>query len=146
MKLKKIMATVAIASVLGNVAGCGVLLHPERQGQQGGKIDVEVALLNSIGLVFFVVPGLVAFAIDFHQGTIYLPGGITSASSDDGLRVVKLKGKVNKESIEAAVREELGVNINLSADNVQAQQVTPEQLGMISTIALYNGDRTVVPM
>ena len=29
--------------------------------------------LNSIGLLFFFVPGVIAFAVDFINGTIYLP-------------------------------------------------------------------------
>ena len=40
-----------------------------------GKIDPNAVVLDGIGLLFFVVPGLVAFAIDFATGAIYLPPG-----------------------------------------------------------------------
>ncbi len=137
--LKNMVACIAITGLLTQVSGCGVLLHPERQGQQSGDIDVRVALLDGIGLLFFVVPGLVAFGIDFYQGTIYLPGDShASTLNGDTLRSIHIEGEMNEEAIEAAILEHAGLVIDLSADNVQAKKITPEQLGMISTIARYN--------
>jgi len=65
----------AIAS--GSITGCGTILHPERRGQgrASGDIDWRVAGLDAAGLLLFFVPGVVAFAVDFHQGTIFLPSG-----------------------------------------------------------------------
>ena len=55
-------------------SGCGTILYPERSGQdKGGKLDVGIVLLDGIGLFFFIVPGVVAYAVDFTSGTIYLP-------------------------------------------------------------------------
>lgn len=65
------LLTVALAF---HVSGCGTLLYPERKGQKDGKIDTTVALLDCIGLLLFVIPGVIAFIIDFNNGTIYLPG------------------------------------------------------------------------
>ncbi len=138
MKLKKIVAGMAVMGLLANVSGCGVLLYPERQGQTGGNLDVAIVLLDGIGLLFFVVPGLVAFGVDFYQGTIYLPGGRAGAFTDNDLRTVKIEGKVSEESIEAAILEHTGQVIDLSANNIQAQRITPEQLGIISVIAREN--------
>ncbi|WP_053979916.1 hypothetical protein [Marinagarivorans algicola] len=147
MKLKKMMGGVAIAAILMNTAGCGTFLHPERQGQTGGNIDMKIVALNGIGLFFYLVPGLVAFAIDFHQGTIYLPGGsLGTLNSDNGLRAVKLEGVVNKETIEATIFEQTGLNVDLSADNIQAKSITPEQLRMVSTIALQHNAQSIVTM
>ena len=50
---------------------CGTLLYPERRGQPRGVIDPGVLLLDAVGLIFFVVPGLVAFAVDFTASPIY---------------------------------------------------------------------------
>ena len=33
-----------------------------------------MAVLDGIGLLFFILPGVIAFAVDFSNGTIYLPG------------------------------------------------------------------------
>lgn len=58
-----------------HISACGLLLYPERKGQSGGRIDPTVAILDGVGCLFFLIPGLIAFAVDFHHGTIYLPGG-----------------------------------------------------------------------
>jgi len=63
-----------LLSLLGAATvGCGTILHPERKGQPAGPLDTSVVLLDAIGLLFFFVPGVIAFAVDFNNGTIYLP-------------------------------------------------------------------------
>ena len=62
------------AVLMVQLMGCGTILYPERKGQTGGRIDAGVALLDGIGVLFFIVPGVIAFAVDFYNGTIYLPG------------------------------------------------------------------------
>jgi len=54
-------------------AGCGTILHPERRGQPAGRLDWGIVALDAIGLFFFFIPGVIAFAVDFSNGTIYLP-------------------------------------------------------------------------
>jgi hypothetical protein len=58
------------------LTGCGTLIFPERQGQGSGKLDPNILILDAFGLLFFIVPGLVAFAVDFATGAIYLPSGV----------------------------------------------------------------------
>jgi hypothetical protein len=48
-------------------------MYPERKGQKGGRIDVGIAVLDGIGLLAYLVPGIIAYALDFNNGTIYLP-------------------------------------------------------------------------
>src|SRR4029077_13755883 len=55
------------------VVSCGTLLYPERRGQPVGPLDAGVVALDAVGLLLFFVPGIVAFAVDFATGTIYLP-------------------------------------------------------------------------
>jgi len=56
---------------------CGSLLFPERHSQEhSGKLDPNIVVLDAIGLAFFILPGLIAFAVDFTKGTIYLPVGM----------------------------------------------------------------------
>jgi hypothetical protein len=63
----------ALAQTAGLV-GCGTLLHPERRGQPpGGRLDWGIVVLNALGLLFFFIPGIIAFAVDFSTGAIYLP-------------------------------------------------------------------------
>lgn len=137
MNAKKGILSLCLATYLFNAAGCGVLLYPERQGQEGGKIDPVVALLNGVGLLLYVVPGLVAFAVDFHQGTIYLPNGPLSDAGSDAMegRTVKIDGPMTKENIEAALKEETGLVVDLSDENVQAVDITHKRDALIPTIA-----------
>lgn len=58
------------ATVLG---GCGTILYPERRGQPHGRLDWGVVALDGLGLVLFFLPGVIAFAVDFATGAIYLP-------------------------------------------------------------------------
>ncbi len=66
--------------------GCGTLLYPSRKGQPAGPLDWGVVALDAVGLLFFFVPGVIAFAVDFNNGTIYLPpesaGGRPLATTD----------------------------------------------------------------
>ncbi|MEW6073970.1 MAG: hypothetical protein AB1726_15420 [Planctomycetota bacterium] len=57
------------------ITACGTLMFEERRGQSGGKIDPNVVILDGLGLLFFIVPGLVAYIVDFTTGAIYLPPG-----------------------------------------------------------------------
>lgn len=79
---RSIKRGVVISSVLVlmmNLTACGYFLYPERKGQQGGRVDPVVVILDAAGLLFGVLPGVVAFAVDFTNGTIYLPPGGSSA-------------------------------------------------------------------
>lgn len=89
--LKKLIKTINIlffAILIVQLAGCGTLLYPERKGQKGGKIDVGIAVLDGIGLLAYLVPGIIAYAIDFNNGTIYLPA---TAGSSRVLHDIKKK-------------------------------------------------------
>src|SRR5690606_1945709 len=63
-----LLAGVAVAQ-----ASCGTLLYPERRGQPRGQLDVGVVALDGVGVLLFLVPGVIAFAVDFATGAIYLP-------------------------------------------------------------------------
>jgi hypothetical protein len=50
------------------------LFKNERVGQaHSNQIDWKIAALNGLGLLLFFVPGVIAFAVDFWTGAIYLP-------------------------------------------------------------------------
>ncbi|HBJ39094.1 MAG TPA: hypothetical protein DDZ51_30980 [Planctomycetaceae bacterium] len=65
--------------------GCGTLMHPERRHQQhNNRLDWRVVALNGLGLLLFFIPGVIAFAVDFYTGAIYLPAGHGHASTGGG--------------------------------------------------------------
>ncbi len=73
MRLKALASILLSTTLVTQLAACGTVFYPERRGQISGEIDPGVAILNGIGLLFYVIPGLVAFAVDFATGAIYFP-------------------------------------------------------------------------
>ena len=109
-----VAATMAI-TLLGSTA-CGVILYPERKGQVDGRIDPAVAVLDGIGLLFFLVPGVIAFAVDFATGAIYLPGSANNTTLElDDAELVKLKnGELDAATIERKIQEKTGETVSLA--------------------------------
>lgn len=63
-----------LLGLAASLTGCGTLMYPERRGQgRTGGIDWTVAGMDAIGLVFFFVPGVIAFAVDYYNGTLFFP-------------------------------------------------------------------------
>jgi hypothetical protein len=71
----RLLAVSVTAALTAPVAGCGTILYPERRGQTSGHVDVGVAVMDGLWLLMFIVPGVVAFIVDFGNGTVYEPGG-----------------------------------------------------------------------
>ena len=122
-RLRKCLIIFLTAALILQAVSCGYFMYPERRGQKGGKIDPGVAILDAIGLLFFIIPGLVAFAVDFTNGTIYLPSGKRSGvQPPDYAKILEIPvppGKLNKHGIEALVQEHTGQAITLDSENVQ---------------------------
>lgn len=107
-----------IAALMIQTAACGTILHPERRGQRGGRLDVGVVLLDAIGLLFFVIPGVIAFAVDFSNGTIYLPGGGRGILSE-----VKFDKAGGHKAVEAILLARTGVAVKLDQPDLQIAEV-----------------------
>ncbi len=73
--LRRELALALLVALGVESSACGTLIYPERRGQRSGRIDPGVAVMDGIGLLLFIIPGMVAFAIDFSTGAIYLPSG-----------------------------------------------------------------------
>ena len=73
--MKHTLASLGLAlTLLLPAPGCGTLMFSERQSQpHSDRLDPNILILDGIGLLFFVVPGLVAFGVDFYTGAVYLP-------------------------------------------------------------------------
>lgn len=107
----------AIAAVLVlQLSGCGTILYPERRNQPAGKLDTDVVLLDGIGLLIFLIPGVIAFAVDFATGAIYLPAGHRSKTlgSFGEVRTVPFDGETSgPDDLAALVERETGVPVRL---------------------------------
>lgn len=105
--------------------GCGTLMYPERRGQRGGRLDVGVTILDAVGLLFFVIPGVIAFAVDFSNGTIYLPEHrmMTSLNMKD-FREVKFDPQhTSRAMLERIIKDQTGCLVKLEQDNVRISKL-----------------------
>ncbi|MBN1869849.1 MAG: hypothetical protein JW847_04655 [Candidatus Omnitrophica bacterium] len=116
---------VSICAVLiFQLVGCGTILYPERKGQKGGKIDVGIALLDGIGLLFFFIPGIIAYAVDFNNGTIYLPGTAKNTFGLDDMKQVKFDPKqCSPADIERILKEQTGRTIRWGQPDMQITEL-----------------------
>jgi hypothetical protein len=105
--------------------GCGTLMYPERRGQRGGSLDAGVAVLDGIGLLFGIIPGVIAFAVDFSNGTIYLPGRSHLGSLDlKNIKEVKFDpNHTSLASIERIIKDETGCEVRFNQDNIKLSKL-----------------------
>jgi hypothetical protein len=115
---KTIGAWLITAVLALQFAGCGTLLHPERRGQRGGNLDAGIVVLDAIGLLFFIIPGVIAFAVDFSNGTIYLPSGPKRSSRANEVRRVGFDPGRGRAGIEAVIEQETGMCVALEGAQV----------------------------
>jgi hypothetical protein len=129
--LKNWLLTAAMAGMMFHVTSCGTLMHPERKGQKSGRIDAGIAVLDGLGLLLFIIPGVIAFAVDFSNGTIYLPPGGASLQNVPNhladMEAIRVdKQALTKTHIELLVREHTGTSIDLSSPNVEVTRMDGE--------------------
>lgn len=118
--LVKMCHVVVCVVLMAQLTGCGTLMYPERKGQKDGRIDAGVAVLDGLGLLFFIIPGVIAFAVDFSNGTIYLPGTARSSLDLKGIKQAKFDPKHSTLSdIERIIRQETGYTVKLNQDDVK---------------------------
>ena len=110
-KTKNVLGAFVCAVLIFQLTGCGTLLYPERKGQKGGRIDIGVAVLDGIGLFFFLIPGLIAYAVDFSNGTIYLPSSAGSLDPDDIKQVKFDPAQSTLADIEEIIKTETGCDV-----------------------------------
>jgi hypothetical protein len=113
MKLGKLFVSLicVVVSVLmiTQLYGCGTLIYPERRGQRTGTVDVGVALLDALWLFVFIIPGVVAFAVDFSSGAIYLPGGKSGSAPSKRAAVIRVNpADLNEKTIKEIVMKHTG--------------------------------------
>jgi hypothetical protein len=127
--IKRRMVTALVgAGLLLQATSCGTILHPERRGQVGGRLDPAIVVLDAVGLLLFFVPGVIAFAVDFSNGTIYLPAeygaNVPFDAAPHELRRVRLSpGELTPERIAGVVEQETGRTVRLEAGAYRATRL-----------------------
>jgi hypothetical protein len=119
-KLLETLRALICFVVIFQLAGCGTILYPERRGQKTGNIDPGIAILDAIGLFFFIIPGLVAFGVDFTTGTIYLPAKPGTSLDRKGIKQIAFNPKYcNPATIERIIAKETGHKVRLAQNNMK---------------------------
>lgn len=85
-----------------------------------------IAVLDGVGLLLFLVPGIVAFAVDFSTGCIYLPPGSYSGAPDadkidaNEIKVVHVDpAKLNETTIKTIIIREAGISAMIDLNQAE---------------------------
>ena len=125
----RVTGGVLTLTLLAQLSACGTILYPERRGQIDGKVDIAVVGMDAIGILFFVIPGLIAFGIDFATGAIYLPGGHQASLAPEHLReAIGADGQVDALKLKAILHRELGRDLPLDDPRLIQHSGNAEQL------------------
>ncbi|MGV8378246.1 polyribonucleotide nucleotidyltransferase, partial [Pseudomonas aeruginosa] len=69
-----------------------------RRGQIDGRIAPDIVAFDAIGLLFYIIPRLIAFGVDFATGAIYLPDAKYSVAPEVLKDAVGADGKVDNRN------------------------------------------------
>jgi hypothetical protein len=69
---RRCLQALASLGCASGMVGCAAIIHPERQGNPPGPIDVAPLILDILWFIPGLVPGIIALAVDFGTGAIYL--------------------------------------------------------------------------
>ncbi len=117
--MKRVISFMLATVLVINLMACGIILHPERKGQTGGRVDFGIVALNGLGLLFFLVPGIIAFAIDFSYGTIYLPGGKRAYLTEKELDQISSNGEVSLDALSSIIQTKTGSEVSLDSKDLR---------------------------
>ncbi|SFM32087.1 cation transporter dimerization domain-containing protein [Halopseudomonas yangmingensis] len=123
MRLKPLASLLLSATLITQLSACGTVFYPERRGQISGEIDPGVAILNGIGLLFYLVPGIVAFAVDFATGAIYLPDARFSVAPQQLQQALDANGEVDLQKLQAILEQHTGQQLPLEQAHACGEQV-----------------------
>ena len=136
-KHRRQLLTGASATLLAaSLTGCGTLLYPERKGQGRGRLDPSIVMLDGIGLLLFLIPGIIAFAVDFGNDTIYLPGRRADASD---LIEEKKVAELTKPELDRIWQKHYGENAPFELSQVERKYLhTGTDVASVLTASAQN--------
>jgi hypothetical protein len=123
--LKNVLCVVLCVACLMQLTACGTMMYPERRGQRPelARLDTTVIIMDGVLLFLFVLPGVIAYAVDFSTGCVYLPAGQISDNLETDLplqvKVIQLDPNlITLEAINQAVQEQTGIAVSRYADDL----------------------------
>lgn len=123
---------IIVMFLVTQLAACGTLMYPERRGQKAGEIDVKVAVLDGIGLLFCIIPGVVAYIVDFSTGAIYLPAGKRNVVmlEDLDLKAIHVNPELlrDPEKVHEIVAREMELPGTVNWNSLESAKVAKDQI------------------
>jgi hypothetical protein len=117
----RVIGGMLAVSLFTQLAACGTLFYPDRRGQIDGRIDPAIA-------VFYVIPGLIAFGIDFATGAIYLPDDEYSMAPEKLQEAIGADGVIDQAKLKAIIEQETGRSLPLDDPRLIQHDGSIEQL------------------
>lgn len=127
----RVIGGVLAVSLFTQLTACGTLFYPDRRGQIDGRIDPAIAALNAVGLLFYIIPGLIAFGIDFATGAIYFPDEEYSVAPEALHEAIGADGHIDATRLKAIIERETGRQVPLDDPRMIQQHGSIEQLAML---------------
>ena len=124
----RVSCAVLSAALLSQLSACGTLFYPERRGQIDGRIDPAIVAFDAIGLLFYIIPGLIAFGIDFATGAIYLPDDQYSVAPEKLQEAIGADGVIDQARLKAIIEAETGRSLPLDDPRLIQHNGSVEQL------------------
>lgn len=116
--LKTSISLLVCMLLLVQLTSCGTILYPERRGmpRDPAQIDVGVVVMDGALLLLFVLPGVIAYAVDFSTGCIYLPPGQIMQNIDDvapgDIQVIHVAPEhLNLEALSGIIEQHTGLSV-----------------------------------
>jgi hypothetical protein len=127
-QLLRVVRVLVVAVLIFQLLACGYFMYPERRGQKPvGRIDPAIAVLDALGLLLFIIPGVIAFAVDITNGTLYFPAGRqhSSASTETGrITMIRINpSEFNETMIREMVEKQTGVSLGPDLKNVEVYEL-----------------------
>ncbi len=127
----RVVGGILVTALLTQLTACGSIFFPDRRGQIDGKIDPVIVALDAVGLLFYVIPGLIAFGVDFATGAIYLEPGKTAQVAPEKLQqAIGADGKVDNRKLQAILEQELGGSFPLDDPRLIQHKGSVQQLAL----------------
>ncbi|MCY1261309.1 hypothetical protein D9M68_190460 [compost metagenome] len=132
----RVSCAVLSAALLAQLSACGTIFYPDRRGQIDGRIDPAIAVFDAIGLLFYVIPGLIAFGVDFATGAIYLPDDKVSVAPEKLKDAVGPDGSIDRAKLKAIIQRETGRSLPLDDPRLLQRNGDLQQL---ASLGLHRG-------
>jgi len=138
LQSRRWIAGLTIVATITMLSGCGTVFYPERKGQPSGRIDPAVAIADGVGLLFYIIPGVIAYAIDFSNGTIYLPSRDTAQ-----VDTLHFEDELDAKTLESMLAERTGESVRLDDELVRVERVASREqaLALVRMSGAYDKER-----